>query len=184
MIPRLACLLILFAASAQAAILVSEGVDFSPGTGLYTYRYALDNRAGTMSITDFGILVIPGVELHTFPPLPHTSPPGWSMVSSTGGATVGGGGTFQEWSASLPGGLLPGQYLSGFSFSTKQPPRSSATINYFVFSPQSPAGGDFYEKGSIVAPEFIGLVPALGAFAKLMLMLAVAAVGSFMLLRR
>ena len=177
-----AACLIAVVSSAHASILVGEGVDFSARSGLYTYRYALDNRAGTKIITDFGILIIPGVALDRLPPLPHTSPPGWNMVTSVGGGSVGGGGTFQEWYTT--GALLPGQYLSGFSFTTSQPPRSSTTTNYYVHSPQSGVGSGPLELGSIEAPELISLVPALGTFAKVMLMFAVAAIGSLVLLRR
>ena len=141
---------------ARGAQLVSEGVTYFSQTGEYTYHYALDNRAGSDSITEVAIVIIPDAGLYQLPPLQHTSPSGWSFVTAIGGRPgVPPSGTFQQWYN--PAGLPPGQYLSGFSLTTNYGPRTATGLNYQLF--HVPSGA--LENGEVVAPQLPPRLPIL-----------------------
>jgi hypothetical protein len=141
--------LLLASELAGANLLAFEGVTYSPSTGNYTYRYAIDNRHGTVRIGEIGIMVFARNGYVPFlPPMPHTSPPGWTETSAIGNAFGPCCGLFQLWHTDV--GVDPGQYLSGFSLTTPNGPTTAVPgTNYFVWSPSS---ANFVEVGTVPAP--------------------------------
>lgn len=161
--------------SASAATLVSEGVTFASNTGLYTYRYAIDNRAGTSSVNELGVLLVPKQFLF-LPALQHTSPPGWFFAPSIGFISDALQGAFQEWQS--PDGVRAGEYLSGFSITTSLPPRNDNTLNYFLFNRVGPTDS-FFDVGTIEGPSSPIPIPAISPIAKLLMLFSLALVGIF-----
>jgi hypothetical protein len=167
--------LLVSAASVRAAQLVSEGVTFDSITHLYTYHYAVDNRAGTEAVIEIEVLIIPNAGLYQLPPLLHTSPPNWQFVTSFGGLIIHPpAGTFQQWYN--PTGVPPGEYLSGFSFSTPYGPVTSPTPNYQLFKVPS----DTFDDGIVAAPQLPPRLPAADApvFGPAILLLLAIALGT------
>lgn len=143
----------LVAAVAHGAAFVSEGVTFDAETNRFTYRYAIDNRLGTETVTDVAVLVIRDASLYQLSPLAHTSPEGWTFVTSVGGPDSVKG-TFQEWNNS--DGVPPHGYLSGFSLITGYPPAATTEPNYFLF--RVPSGE--LDIGTVPAPAVPAIPPA------------------------
>jgi hypothetical protein len=151
----------------DAAQLVSEGVTFSAQSGTYTYRFAIDNRAGTDEVYDAAILVAPNVFLRQVP-VQQTSPFDWRFSTSFGGNPSG---TFQEWFAPLGSGVAPGQYLSGFSLSTIYGPHD------MPYSLSHRTLGDPPDRGVVSAPDVLPAIPVLQPAAALLFCVALALVG-------
>jgi hypothetical protein len=151
-------------------------VTYNAETGLYTYSYALDNRDQVEPISQFGIVILPGVLYGEFPALPHTSPPGWQFFTAySGGYDSYPATTYQWWYN--PEGLPAGSYLVGFSFSTSHPPRTASTPNYRLLYGGGPSRPYSEETGVVVAPELLDVLPILGTATKLLLVLTVALIG-------
>jgi hypothetical protein len=159
-------------ASATAAQLVSEGVTFSAESGLYTYRYAIDNRNGAHFVVGIGVLVIPNAAFYQLAPLQHTSPPDWDFGTAAFDWTVNPPpGTYQQWTGRV--GLSPGSYLSGFSIATSYPPTTRATPNYWLVRFPNEL-----DTGVVPAPELPAppSIPSLSPAVSIFLCLALASV--------
>jgi hypothetical protein len=156
-------------APAHAAVFVLEDLSYAQSSGLYTYRYALDNRKGLYELNVLSLLVIPVAFPNALPNAAHidrhTSPPGWSFGVATGGNEEVWG-AFAQWSAFPSPGVMPGAYLTGFSISTANPPGNTRAANYLVYSYTT---SSIVDSGSVTAPDLtvVGIpspsIPALSA---------------------
>jgi len=165
----LALMLGVYAGVAKAANhIISTGVDYSPSTGLYTYHYAIDNHNSIGAINQFGILVLP-IPAGSFSPLPHTSPPGWQFFTAFNVY-----GTYMYWYD--PNGDVPvDAYLDGFSLTSDHPPQTPPTaFNYTDFGSGPP---QVDEKGLVVGPWLIDVIPTLDGALEIILTLVIGLVG-------
>jgi hypothetical protein len=74
------------AGQAKAELLLAGSVSFDRPSGLYTYRYVLDNRHGPAAITELSVLFESLRYDLALSPAAHTDPPGWSFGTSVSGA--------------------------------------------------------------------------------------------------
>ena len=149
----------LFTTGRAEADLLSSSVQFDSLTNTYTYSYNLDNTSGTSPITGISILIdsttqtLPPVQLV---PISHAEPMGWAFDMGISGSSANPPlnefGTFWEWHTSP--GVLRGETLSGFSFTTGIGPSPNSNNNFFIFDQPLSGTGETLEYGHIAAPDF------------------------------
>ena len=159
----------------HAATLVLEGVDYSPGTGVFTYRYAVDNRSGPYPATLAAILVIPDdTRFLPIAGIDSTSPPGWYFSHLIGGEPPAFGNSV-GWLNLNGAGLPSGAYLSGFTLVTRYPPKDTF---WYVFS----NGGSFQqsraETGPTTGPNIAFGIPMFDRTAMVLLCITLGFVGA------
>lgn len=143
----------------QAAQILNGGVGFDPQTKLYTYVYIVDNRLGSVPVTEVNVLIDSINKFNIADPSSSSSPDGWAFGHGSSGAIQDPPfqefGAFYTWNpiCCAEPGALPGAVLGGFSFSVAQAPTASTANNYFLF------GGVVVEFGHIVAPDYFGFQP-------------------------
>jgi hypothetical protein len=151
-------LLLALAGGAKAELLLASSVSFDRPSGLYTYRYALDNRHGPAAVTEVNVLFESLQYDLSQQPAAHTDPRGWSFGTSVSGAIAdppyGEAGSFWYWYN--PVGLPVGGTQTGFSFTSPNVPAAGGGNNYFLYA--APLGGvppgfGVVEFGHVVAPD-------------------------------
>jgi hypothetical protein len=136
----------------EAELLLGGSVTFDRSSGLYAYRYVLDNRHGPAAITEVNILFESLRYDCSLQPAAHTDPPGWSFGTSVSGGIAnppyGEAGSF--WSWYNPQGLPVGGTQTGFSFTSPNAPAAGSGNNYFLYGDTL---GGVVEFGHVVAPD-------------------------------
>jgi hypothetical protein len=120
---------------------------------LYTYSYTLNNTSGPGTIFGLTIAVNSLGAVPSINPLSHTEPLGWGFGTAFGGRFPMVGEMVWGFGGSQVG-VPVGQTLTGFSFTTPQPPTTSPADNYNLFCP-GPCGpilDGYGEIGHVVGP--------------------------------
>lgn len=165
---------LMVAGSAEAALMASATIELKSTGGTVvspTYTYGLKlNNTGTTTIGTLWYAWIPGQNYLATRPSAVVNPAGWT--SSIIGGSAGQGFSIR-WLASTTGNRLPaGSTLSGFEFTTIDPP--SGLDGLSVFFPSASvgttvvySGGAFSDSGftlvasPVVVPEPAGVLPVL-----------------------
>jgi hypothetical protein len=131
----------------------------TPGSGLYLYRYVVDNRQGGNRIDEVNILVDSVHQKFLLAPLEHAEQQPWEFVVAISGESdkppLSEFGTFWSWFQRQ--GLPAGTISPVFSFVTARAPTVVVGNNYFLHSTGlegTPPYTGIAAYGQIVAPDF------------------------------
>jgi hypothetical protein len=143
----------------DAPILFGSVAALTPGSGLYSYFYVVDNRRGQVAVNEVNILVDSVNANFKLTPKEHGDPSSWAFhVAVSGGSAnppLNEFGTFWQWFNE--NGVPAGTISAVFSFITDRAPTLGLNNNYYLYSstlPPVPPLDGIVAYGHIVAPDF------------------------------
>src|SRR5262249_54225520 len=119
----------------DAPVLLGVASFLTPGSGLYSYQYVVDNRRGQVDLQEVIILVDSVNENPSLVPKEHAEPPSWEFESGPGGIDnppTRESGTFWAWYSRQ--GVLVGTISPIFSFITDRAPTLNVKNNFVLYT--------------------------------------------------
>jgi hypothetical protein len=139
----------------DAPILLGIVSSLTPGSGLYSYQYVVDNRRGQVNIQDVIILVDSVNENPSLAPNEHAEPQSWTFEfgpGQVGNPPASESGTFWYWSSLQ--GVPVGTISPIFSFVTDRAPTLVVKNNFILYTTSLAPGQGVIAYGHIIAPDF------------------------------